>query len=341
MVQYTCPPEMYTSGSVCVNPALESNSSTMDTGVTAGAGACPAGGAAAMGIANRKATQIRATLMESRRFMVGLRSSGTGRTGLAADRWAARAAPLARSLGPKAGSVKHRWIDCGLFDLPANAGGLTLLGVRDPGDLKNRSTALFVAILGTVIGVSGAIHGVYSILKGNTPTGGMLLPSIGAFTIVQNYLMTGILAVGFGMAVVVWTLVFIDRSYGPAVFVALSVALFLVGGGIAEIAFILLTALLSTRIHHPLGRWQRAAESRFGRALSRLWPYVITLAFSIFLIGYSIWLFVLPPGEVREIGTFHYVTWASLGIGFILLVLVIPCGFMRDIRERAKRDIPN
>jgi hypothetical protein len=195
---------------------------------------------------------------------------------------------------------------------------------------------LFVAILGTVIGVSGAIHGVYSILKGNTLTGGMLLTSIGAFTLVQNYLLTGVLAVGLGMAVVVWTIVFIDRKYGPAVFVALSIALFLVGGGIAEVAFILLAALLSTRIHHPLGRWQRAAGSRFGLALSRLWPYAITLAFSVFLIGYSIWLLVLPPGEVRQIGTLHYVTWAFLSIGFVLLVLVVPCGFMRDIRQRAK-----
>jgi hypothetical protein len=207
--------------------------------------------------------------------------------------------------------------------------------------VKNRSTAFFVAILGTVIGVSGAIHGVHSILRGNTPTGGMLLTSIGAFTIIQNYLITGILAVGLGIVVVVWTVAFIDRTYGPAVFVALSVALFLVGGGIAEVAFILLTALLSTRIHHPLGRWQRAAGSRFGLALSRLWPYAITLAFSVFLIGYSIWLFVLPPGEVRQIGTLHYVTWVSLSIGFILLVLVVPCGFMRDVLQRAKGDIPD
>ncbi len=205
---------------------------------------------------------------------------------------------------------------------------------------KNRSTALFVAILGTVIGVSGAIHGVHSILKGNTPTGGMLLPSIGAFTIVQNYLLTGILAVGLGTAVVVWTIGFIDRNHGPAVFVALSVALFLVGGGIAEVAFILLTALLSTRIHHPLWSWQRAAQSPFGLALSRLWPYAITLAFSVFLIGYSIWLLVLPPGEVRQIGALHYVTWVLLGIGFLLLVLVVPCGFMRDIQQRSKRDGP-
>jgi hypothetical protein len=207
--------------------------------------------------------------------------------------------------------------------------------------VKNRSTALFVAILGTVIGVSGAIHGVHSILKGNTPTGGMILPAIGAFTIVQNYLITGILAIGLGMAVVVWAIAFIDRKHGPAVFVALSVGLFLVGGGIAEVAFILLTALLSTRIHHPLDRWQRAAGSRFGLALSRLWPYAITLAFSVFLIGYFIWLFVLPPGEVRQIGTLHYVTWASLSIGFILLLLVVPCGFMRDILQRATPDNPN
>jgi hypothetical protein len=214
---------------------------------------------------------------------------------------------------------------------------------RDGGSstrVKNRSTALFVAILGTVIGVSGAIHGVHSILKGNTATGGMLLPSIGAFTVVQNYLVTGILAVGLGVGVAVWTTLFMHRRSGPAVFVALSIALFLVGGGIAEVAFILLTAVLSTRIHHPLTRWRPAAESRFGVALSRLWPYAITLAFSVFLIGYSIWLFILPPGEVRQIGTLHYITWASLGIGFVLLLLVVPCGFMRDIRHRATLDKP-
>jgi len=213
--------------------------------------------------------------------------------------------------------------------------------IRSSHTSKNRSTAFFVAILGTVIGVSGAIHGVHSILKGNTPTGGMLLPSIGAFTIVQNYLLTGMLAVVLGMAVAVWTIVFIDRKYGPTVFVALCVALFLVGGGIAEVAFILLAALLSTRIHHPLARWQRAAESRLGLALSRLWPYAISIAFSIFLIGYSIWLFVLPPGEVRQIGPLHYVTWISLSIGFISLLVVVPCGFMRDIQNRGKRDTPS
>jgi hypothetical protein len=201
----------------------------------------------------------------------------------------------------------------------------------------NRSTALFVTILGTVIGVSGAIHGVSSILKGNTPTGGMMLPSIGAFTIVQNYLLTGILAVGFGLALVVWTVGFIDRRSGPAGFVILSVALFLVGGGIAEVAFILLTALLSTRIHHPLTGWRRAADSRSGRALAKVWPYMITLAFSVFLIGYAIWLLALPPGEIRQIGTLHYVTWASLGIGFILLLLVVPAGFLRDVLQRESR----
>lgn len=207
--------------------------------------------------------------------------------------------------------------------------------------VKNRSTALLIEVLGTVIGVSGAIHGIRSILKGNTPTGGMLLPAIGAFTIVQNYLITGILAIVFGIAVVAWSIIFIDSKYGPAVFVVLSLGLFLVGGGIAEVAFILLTALLSTRIHHPLHSWQRAAWSSLGLALSRLWPYAIILGFSVFLIGYSIWLFVLPPGEVRQIGTLHYITWASLGTGFILLLLVVPCGFMRDVRQRATRDTPN
>ena len=207
--------------------------------------------------------------------------------------------------------------------------------------IMNRSTALLVAILGAIIGVSGAIHGVFSILKGNTPTGGMLLADIGAFTIVQNYLVTGILAAGFGISIVAWSTAFIVRRHWPAIFVALSAGLFLVGGGIAEVAFILLTAFLSTCIHHPLPRWQRAAGSRFGSALSRLWPYAIVLALAVFLIGYSVWLFVLPPGEVRQVGTLHYLTWASLGIGFVMILLVIPCGFIRDVRQRLASENKN
>jgi hypothetical protein len=149
------------------------------------------------------------------------------------------------------------------------------------------------------------------------------------------------LAVAFGIAVAAWSMAFIGTRRGPVVFLALSIGLFLVGGGIAEVAFILLTALLATRIHHPLPGWRRAAGSSLGIALSRLWPYAITLALAIFLIGYAIWLFVLPPGEVRQIGTLHYVTWAALGIGFILLLLVVPCGFLRDVRQRATPHAPN
>jgi hypothetical protein len=199
----------------------------------------------------------------------------------------------------------------------------------------NSSTALVVRILGAVVGSSGAIHGVYSALMGNTPTGGMLLPAVGAFTVVQNYLITGILAICLGVAVIVWTIGFIGRRHGPAVYVLLSASLFLVGGGIAEVAVIIVAGLLSTRIRNPLDRWHRLAGRPVGRALSKLWPYALAIASTFFLVGYAIWLFVLSPGEVREVGPLHYVRWASLGAGFIMLLLVIPCGFMRDVHRRA------
>ncbi len=35
--------------------------------------------------------------------------------------------------------------------------------------VRDHSTALLVAVLGIVIGVSGALHGVHSMLTGNTP----------------------------------------------------------------------------------------------------------------------------------------------------------------------------
>ena len=64
-------------------------------------------------------------------------------------------------------------------------------------------------------------HGFFEVLQGNTPTEGMLIQAIGeahqmwryggeeAFTIVPNFLVTGILAMLVGLAVIVWSLGFV------------------------------------------------------------------------------------------------------------------------------------
>ena len=66
--------------------------------------------------------------------------------------------------------------------------------------LKNTNcTRILVVIMGLLIGLSGIIHGVFETFQGNKPTGGFLLESIGAFTIIPNYLFTGIAAIIVGL----------------------------------------------------------------------------------------------------------------------------------------------
>ena len=54
-----------------------------------------------------------------------------------------------------------------------------------------------------------------------------------AFTIIPNFLFTGILALFVSLVIIVWSVGFIHSKYGATVFGLLCVLLFLVGGGIA------------------------------------------------------------------------------------------------------------
>ena len=76
--------------------------------------------------------------------------------------------------------------------------------------VKNQSTRFYVTIQGVLGGLAGMIHGFAEISQGNRPTGGQWLVSVGAFTLIPNYLVTGIAAVLVGLCVLVWTLGFIS-----------------------------------------------------------------------------------------------------------------------------------
>ena len=135
----------------------------------------------------------------------------------------------------------------------------------------NNATRINVATLGVIFGISGMTHGFAEILQGNTPTGGLFINAIaagsswtrwseggeGAFTIIPNFLITGILAMIFGFAIVVWSLGFVHKRYGPPVYLLLFVLLFFVGGGIGQLIFFIPAWAVATRIHKPLSWWRR------------------------------------------------------------------------------------
>ncbi len=132
----------------------------------------------------------------------------------------------------------------------------------------NKATRINVATLGAIFGISGMNHGFFEILQGNVPTGGLFISAIGeaqkmwphgnefAFTLIPNFLITGIAAMTVGLAIFLWSLGFVHKKNGPIVFILLFILLLLVGGGVAQILFFPWIWLVSTRINQPLV-WSR------------------------------------------------------------------------------------
>jgi hypothetical protein len=128
----------------------------------------------------------------------------------------------------------------------------------------NHSTRVNVATVGAVFGLSGMSHGFFEALQGNVPTPGLYVSAIGeaqrmwphgsepAFTVIPNFLATGVAAMLVGLALIVWSLGFVHRRHGPAVFLGLFVLL-------------LLACLLAVVLLLPL-----AFVSRFARDLDAI-----------------------------------------------------------------------
>ena len=199
----------------------------------------------------------------------------------------------------------------------------------------NRSTGIYVQIFAILVGLGGALHGVFEILQGNRPTEGIILSEIGALTIINNYLYTGIAAVIVGSLVIIWAIGFMNRRMWPSVFVILCILLFIVGGGFAQVLVIIIAWTVSTQIHSPLSWWEKTIPHRIRSVFARLWLPILILGVLFFTIGFGIWLFVLPPGEIREVTTTHYLVWTALFIGISLSSMDIIFGFSRDIELRS------
>lgn len=203
-------------------------------------------------------------------------------------------------------------------------------------------TRLFVVIQGTLGGLAGMAHGLFAILLGNKPTGGLILdPATGAFTILPTYLVSGLASICVGLALIGWTIGFIHRKYGPAVFLIIFILLFLVGGGIAQVGFFIIAWAVSTRINRPLNLWKSDRSGNSRKRLARLWLAFFTTGYLFLFTGIAIWLIFTPPGtSYPDHIAAYWICWSALIIGLILQGMTIVSGFARDI-ERLGKYAPN
>lgn len=213
----------------------------------------------------------------------------------------------------------------------------------------NRTTRITAAAFGTLLGISGMNHGFFEALQGNHPTGGLLINAIsagnrwtrwtqggeGAFTLVPNFLATGLLAMALGLAVVTWSICFVHQTRGPLVLFLLFVGLTLVGGGIGQIIFFCLICALATQINRPLTGWQNALPAGLRRFIAQLWPATLSLAIGLFAGALEIAIFGYVPG-VDDLAKCQYICWSMLGLGLVMLLVTCLAAFARDIESQSR-----
>ena len=199
-----------------------------------------------------------------------------------------------------------------------------------------RSTA---TVLGLIAGGAGIEHGVFEVLQGNTRPEGLMIASIGppcvaeqtwnacepAMTVLPSFLLTGILAIILGLAVMVWSACFLTSKRGGLVLILLSVLLLLFGGGIFPPIIGLVAGALGSRIHKPLAPDRSRLSGGLLRFLAALWPWALVLfvawILGQWLIGYLANDWLLANG---------YLIIAMI-LGTLLLSVV--SGYACDMRQ--------
>jgi hypothetical protein len=222
--------------------------------------------------------------------------------------------------------------------------GAVSLRLRARLDNLNATRAI-VTTIGVILGIAGFNHGFFEFLQGNTPTNGLIIQAIGeaqrfwslgteeAFTIIPNFLISGILSMVLGLTIVVWSLGFIHTKRGPTVFLGLFILLFLFGGGIGQVAFFLPAWAFATRMGKPLTWWRRVLPKSIWPLLSRLWVPILVLSSTVMLMGLQIAIFGLVPG-MTDAARIQNTSMRLVLISAALNVVAFIAGFGHELRRR-------
>lgn len=148
-----------------------------------------------------------------------------------------------------------------------------------------------ISTFSVIMAMAGIEHGIGEILQGSVAPPGMVFPSWPeagffrvvagepAMTILPNLLVTGILAVLFSLAYVIWALWFSERKRSVIILILLALAMLLFGGGLFPPVLAMLLALPGAHVG-PLTAW---FHDHLPQGLLRilktawLWSYAISI----------------------------------------------------------------
>ena len=209
---------------------------------------------------------------------------------------------------------------------------------------NNSATCVIARTFGVLVGIGSIDHGLLECLQGFRPTPGLIVNALGpgypwtvwkgggegAFTLIPNFLVTGIVATVLGLAMIGWSLRFLHSPRGPTVFLILGVASFATGGGVAQIVLFTLTWGVATRIRGSLELCGRIIPSTARPNIARLWPWVLGVSTLLFLLALEIAVFGYVPGVSNQTDLLH-ICWKILAAALVLYFVSIISGFANDL----------
>jgi ABC-type Na+ efflux pump permease subunit len=215
----------------------------------------------------------------------------------------------------------------------------------------NEATRSIVSTLGVLVGIGSIDHGLLECLQGSRPTPGLIVNALGAgyrwtvwkqggegaFTLIPNFLITGIVATLLGLLVIVWSIRSMQTAHGPAVFLCLGVTSSLTGGGVAQILLLTLTWAVGTRIRASLAFWRWLIPRSICPVFGRVWPWTLGTSTVLFAIALEIAIFGNVPGVSEQTGILH-VCWKILAIVLALFLVSILSGFAGYIEAASSEE---
>lgn len=210
----------------------------------------------------------------------------------------------------------------------------------------NHYTRITASTLGVLLGLGGLLnHGIFEVLQGNTSTNGFFIEAIGkserfwvhgtegAFTIIPNFLATGIIVIVISLVIILWSVKYFQLKYGASVFLILLISLTAFGGGIGHILLIIPAWAYATRINKPLSWWEKILSGGFRKVLSKLWLFTLILTALSWLIVMELGIFGYFPGQ-SDPDTILNIVFIFLLAAVVLANMAFICGFAKDIEER-------
>ena len=199
-----------------------------------------------------------------------------------------------------------------------------------------------VVTLAAIMGLAGIEHGIGEILQGSRAPAGLMFPSWPdaaffrivagepAMSIIPNLLVTGILAIMFSLAFLVWAALYVEKKNGGLVLILLAVAMLLVGGGIFPPAIGIMIGILGTRINAPSAGWRAHLPAAWRNFLGKVWPW----SFGACVFA---WLCLFPG--INILGYFFGVndpryTVMLIVLAFGTLGLTVLAGLAQDAKQQ-------